>query len=286
MEKKDNIHINQIIGQETLKNHIIKVFDIFVRTGGYIKPHFIITGGSGTGKTFIVSQLSKAVNISLLNVNASQITKEGISGNSLSKVLRPIAGYKGRPCICFIDEFDKLFITGNGNQKTQQELSSVQNELLKIVEDDTTEVYDDYGKYMTIDISRVLFIFAGAFNGDVVNVEYLLNAGVKTEFLGRVNLIFRTDPIDLEKIISSLNKNVLLKAYKKLYPDIKVDDVIDELKPAIVKNHTANRFGLRMINSLIHEYFIFDGLKNAKKEEKRYIDKFVDSSFATNVDIF
>ena len=94
--KKDNKHLDQIIGQETIKNHIMKVFDIFVRTGGFIKPHFIMTGGSGT----------------------------------------------------------------------------------------------------------------------------------------------------------------------------------------------ANRFGLRMINSLIHKYFIFDGLENAKKEEKRYIDKFVDSSFATNVDIF
>ena len=135
---------------------------------------------------------------------------------------------------------------------------------------------------MTIDISKVLFIFAGAFNSDLVNVEYLLNAGVKTEFLGRVNLIFRTDPIDINKIVDSLNDNLLLRAYLKLYPNADKEEILKELKPAVAYNHANNKFGLRMINSLIHEYFIFGGLNKRKIEEDEYKDKFFDNDFKTD----
>ena len=249
--------IDNIIGQEDLVKRVSRIFEIFIETNGIIKPNFIITGESGSGKTFIINTLCEAYNLPIISINASQITKEGISGNSLSKVLKPINNYKGREIICFVDEFDKLFITGNGTQSTPPEISSVQNELLKIVEGDTTEVYDNYGKYMTIDISKVLFVFAGAFNGDDVSIHYLLNCGVKTEFLGRVSLIFQTDRIDLDKIIERLNTNKLLQNYCIFY-NKDIEEVLKDLSPYIRKHFYTHNFGMRFINTTIHQYFIYD----------------------------
>lgn len=265
--------LDVVIGQEDLLKRVSSIFNIFVSTGSVIKPHFIVTGESGTGKTFVINQLCKAFELPMITINASQITKEGISGNSLSKVLKPINNYKGRQVVCFIDEFDKLFITGNGDQATQPEISSVQNELLKIVEEKTTEVYDDYGKYMTIDISNVLFVFAGAFNGDKVDLSYLLKCGVKTEFLGRVSLVFRTDPIDLDLILDNMIKNKLLINYCRLFTNYNIVEVVEELKPFIADNFYNNRFGLRFINSTIHKYFIYGGISNIQEEEQKDSEK-------------
>lgn len=73
--------------------------------------------------------------LSFLEVNAAQITKEGISGNSLSKILSPLVNYSHTPIVVFVDEFDKLFINGNTNsQLANESTASVQNEFLKLLE--------------------------------------------------------------------------------------------------------------------------------------------------------
>ena len=41
-----------IIGQEKLTTELEKIFSIFKASEGTIKPHFILTGESGSGKTF------------------------------------------------------------------------------------------------------------------------------------------------------------------------------------------------------------------------------------------
>lgn len=101
--------------------------------------------------------------LSFLEVNAAQITKEGISGNSLSKILSPLVNYSHTPIVVFVD--DKLFINGNTNsQLANESTASVQNEFLKLLESDTTSVFGDYGKYISVPIDNVLF--AGAFNNE------------------------------------------------------------------------------------------------------------------------
>ena len=50
-----------------------------------------------------------------LRSNAAGLTKEGLAGNSISDALAPLVTYSGRAVVCFVDEFDKLFISGNTN---------------------------------------------------------------------------------------------------------------------------------------------------------------------------
>ena len=101
---------------------------------------------------------------------------------------------KSKMVVVFVDEFDKLFISSNSNTSLANEITvGVQNEFLKVLESPTACVYGDYGKYINIDIGKTLFVFAGAFNNEEhVTLDKLRNFGVKTEFLGRVGLIYNT----------------------------------------------------------------------------------------------
>ena len=70
----------------------------------------------------------------MLEINAAQLTKEGTSGNSLSKALSPIMMLPANQLtIVFVDEFDKLFINGNMNSSLANEVTvGVQNEFLTV----------------------------------------------------------------------------------------------------------------------------------------------------------
>lgn len=250
-----------IIGQEQVKQEIKKLLEIFTNSKGYIRPHFFLTGKSGSGKTHTIKTLCDELDINFLEINGAQLTKEGTSGNSLSKALSPLLCKKDMANVVFVDEFDKLFISNNSNTSSAHETTlGVQNEFLKILESPVTSVYGDYGKYQDVDISKTLFIFAGAFNNEEdITLDKLRNFGVKTEFLGRVGLIYNTNPLTLNDLYKILDNSVLLKMYLRLFPDVKKEKVTEKVKKFLKENFENNTLGARLINTLIHQYFIKGG---------------------------
>lgn len=72
--------MSKIIGQDKLIKEVNRIFQVFVNSNCKIRPHFILTGESGSGKSFTIKQLCDMNELSFLEVNAAQITKEGISG--------------------------------------------------------------------------------------------------------------------------------------------------------------------------------------------------------------
>jgi ATP-dependent protease Clp ATPase subunit len=253
-----------------------KIFKIFIKSRGVIKPHFILTGPSGSGKTFTIKQLAEVFEMNFLEVNAAQLTKEGMSGNSLSKALSPLAQFsKTKPTIIFVDEFDKLFISGNCNTDLAHESTNgVQNEFLKVLEGDTTSVFGDYGKYITIPTTSTLFIFAGAFNGEEdITLDRLRAFGLKTEFLGRVGLVYNVTPLTLEDMYGILDKSELLDNYLLLFKNMDKEKIVYELKGYIKENHNMNTIGARMINTLINQYFIKGGLPAKEVKKVTFQDK-------------
>lgn len=146
---------------------IKRALQIFVKSDGAIRPHLIVSGESGSGKSHTIAAFCDEMKIPMLEINCAQLTKEGTSGNSLSKALSPLIHNGGRLQVVFCDEFDKLFISGNSNSSIAHETTlGVQNEFLKVIEGRSTAVYGDYGKYVDVPVDKVLFIFAGAFNGE------------------------------------------------------------------------------------------------------------------------
>jgi ATP-dependent protease Clp ATPase subunit len=250
-----------IIGQDKLVSELERIFEIFEASEGTIKPHFILTGASGTGKTFTVSNLAAKHKMNFLEINAAQLTKEGVSGNSLSKALTPLLNTQRQLTVIFADEFDKLFISGNSNDSSAHESTKgVQNEFLKLLEGRVTQVYGDYGKYVSVPLDKVLFIFAGAFNNEEnITLDRLREIGVKTEFLGRVGLVYSTNPLSFEDLCTIVDKSDLLEKYCKLF-DKDFEQVALEIKGYLKRFHEKNTLGARMINTLIQQYFIKGGV--------------------------
>ena len=239
-------------------DQINKIVEIFVASECELRPHFFLTGESGSGKSFQIAKLADKYDIGYLEINAAQLTKEGTSGNSLSKALAPLTNFQHRPTICFVDEFDKLFISGNSNSSMAHESTNgVQNEFLKVLESDTASVFGDYGKYVNISVKHVLFVFAGAFNGEQdIDLDRLRELGLKTEFLGRVGLTYSTNKVTLEELINTMKKSFQLETYLELFSDVKPKDVETTLTKQLTDSYDKNTLGYRMITTLINQYFI------------------------------
>lgn len=252
--------------QATLYKELSRLFKIYYNSEGAIRPHFTLTGSSGSGKSHLIKTLCNDHDIAYVEINAAQLTKEGTSGNSLSKALSQLGGYAQTPVVCFVDEFDKLFISGNyNNQHAQAYTTDVQNEFLKVLEADHTQVFGDYGKYVNIQVSHVLFVFAGAFNGEQdMTLDKMRDFGVKTEFLGRVGLVYSTTDLSLASLIQILENSVTLQNFLTLFPEVKKDDVVATITTHLTANYEKNTLGVRYIDSLIMQYFI----KGGELEEK------------------
>lgn len=247
---------------------IRRILNIFQTSQGAIRPHFILTGPSGSGKSHTIECLAEELDMPLLEINAAALTKEGTSGNSVSKALTPLLQFGDRPVLCFVDEFDKLFISGNTNSDLAHETTNgVQNEFLKVLEG-TASVFGDYGKYHSIKTDNVLFVFAGAFNGEEdIDLDRLREFGIKTEFLGRVGLSYALEKVSLESLESILIDSKLLANYLELIPDANRSKAINQIMGVVRENYDKNTLGVRMINTLIHQYFIEGGLK--EKQTKK-----------------
>ena len=121
-------------------------------------------------------------------------------------------------------------------------------------------MFGDYGKYYNINIDKVLFVFAGAFNGEEdIDIDRLRQLGLKTELLGRVGLVFNLQKLALNSLENLLESSPLLATYLELFSDVKREDALQEILEAVRENYENNTVGIRMINTLIHQYFIGGG---------------------------
>ena len=76
--------------QEKIVRQMSHIFRVFKESECAIRPHFHLTGPSGSGKSFLVGKAAEEFNLPIIEINAAQLTAEGLSGNSLSKSLRQL----------------------------------------------------------------------------------------------------------------------------------------------------------------------------------------------------
>lgn len=246
-----------------------RILDIHCTSQAVIRPHFFLTGPSGSGKTYNIEALCDELMMPMYEINCAQLTKEGLSGNSLSKALAPIASSAMSPCVVFFDEFDKLFIRGNSNSDLADDsTTSIQNELLKILESKNTSVYTGrYGQYEEITIDHCLFIFGGAWNGEAdIDLDRLRAFGVKTELLGRVGLVYSMEKVQLDALLKAVETSELLDNYLEIYTDVVRETVVEAVQEVVRENYELNTLGYRQIAALLHQYFINGSLKTEKKQ--------------------
>lgn len=247
-----------------------RIVEIHTASEGKVRPHFILTGPSGSGKTWNIQAICDELMVPFYEINCASLTKEGLSGNSLSKAMAPIANSAMAPCVVFFDEFDKMFISGNSNDSHAHESTNgIQNEMLKMLESQEMSVYTgNYGQYQSITVDHCLFIFAGAFNGEAdITLDRLRDMGLKTEFLGRVGLAFSLEKVSLEKLLAAAETSELLGHYLELVEGSDRDKAVSAVQKVIRDNYEHNTLGFRMINTLYHQYFITGTLEKAEAKQ-------------------
>ena len=67
-----------------------RVLEIFSTSEAEVRPHCVLVGPSGSGKSHTVQTLCEELDMSMFEINAAALTKEGTSGNSLSNLLMPM----------------------------------------------------------------------------------------------------------------------------------------------------------------------------------------------------
>lgn len=243
--------------QEKISGQIDHILKVFNESEAAIRPHFFLTGPSGSGKSHLINDLATQHKIPFMEVNAAGLTAEGLSGNSLSKALRKLREYWAKPNIIFVDEFDKLFQRNGTN--TEDFRSMVQDEFLLALESKYTSIFTDYGKYENFRIDNSLFVFAGAFsNQKITNFAELKDAGLRTEFIGRVPLIFSTEEVDIDSLKLAIPHVALFKNYCQMFPPQNRSKVVNAIADIVEEQQKVTPIGIRLLNSAIHQYFMKD----------------------------
>lgn len=243
------------------EKQITKILQVYVSSAGAVRPHFFLTGATGSGKTHTITKLADEFGINIINVNSAQLTSEGIAGNSISKALTGLADYQNTPVIVFFDEFDKAIASD-----AEVTSGTVQQEVLKLLEDDTTEVFGNYGKYNRVQVSNVLFVFAGSFAGtEFDTLSDLLDHNVRPELLGRVGLHFHVERANIDELLNLVKKSKLIEEYCQMFSGITHKKAVSDISKELEAQFDNNVIGIRIINSLTHQYFINGGFTNVTK---------------------
>ena len=186
------------------------------------KNTILIDGSTGTGKTLLVTELAKILNSPVIIKNSTNYSTVGYVGDDLKSILTDLLRAansdisKAENGIVCLDEIDKL---GDTSLEIRR---GIQQELLSYLSGTTVEVTLNKKNYM-FDTSNLTFIFMGAFtnmkekknksigfdskeNIRETTTDYV-KAGMLREFMGRINVITKTNDLKIEDI-----ENILINS--------------------------------------------------------------------------
>ena len=156
-----NILNNNIYGHIKTKEYIIQVIGQYITNPDNIGNILGLCGPPGTGKTTFVKNISQILQrpVEIINLSGSQdvcyLEGHGFTyqGSKYGKIVHTLIKHKSMNPIIFFDEVDKI-------SKTEKGLE-LENLLINLV--DITQNYnysDKYFQEITIDLSKILFIFS------------------------------------------------------------------------------------------------------------------------------
>jgi len=253
-----------------------------------LTPHtLLITGSTGTGKTYIIKTLAKLLDIYLIEINAKSISQEGWHGTSFKKLLTEAlfeqpANTKGG--IIFIDEFDKM-LTPNISSGNDDVNFHLQSSLLKYIEGFDVQV----NHYNWVNTSAYMFVFAGAFSSlkleDNVNIGFLegksqkdkskrqkyldafIEYGMLPEVAGRIK-----DFISLNKLTHQDYKDILLgenfngQLWQEMLARLDIESYITDTKAdKMVEAALDLNLGVRGLYQILEDYITTLMLEHKEK---------------------
>lgn len=200
-----------------------------------LKENILIAGPTGTGKTEIITRISKNYDLPIVIADSTSLSETGYAGRNVEDLLSDlyIAAdkdlEKAQKGILVIDEFDKL---AEKNDQAMVSRSGVQRSLLKIL--DGSKMYFDG---MVFDTSKLTVIGLGAFSGikekesyDNISTEDLTKYGIMQELVGRFSKVIKMNSLcksDLKRILLESDLSPL-NTYKSLFDEMEVSFSYDD----------------------------------------------------------
>lgn len=274
-----------VIGHEKAKKALsVAGYNHFKRMKGnnIKKSNVLLIGPTGSGKTYLVSNLAKILNVTFSTSDATQFTSAGYQGRSVEELITDLVSLcegdekKAAKSIVYIDEIDKLRKKSVDGGQADISGLGVQQSLLKLLEGSDVSYISknskngEYDKKMSTE--NILFICSGAFVGlKSTSVQDLTSYGMIPEFIGRFPLITQLQELKLDdyrKILRD-SKGSVLNSFKEWFESENIElSVHDNAINIIAQKAIEKGLGARGLHSIIEE-----ALLNAQFEAPSFVDK-------------